>query len=128
MEEGREEERPQKPSRKMETLTSDASAMRERSFSARDDARHLSLFTLGHPFSALLLSRRASARPLIYARHQKIELLAFVINSDEYLLSVARLRTRGEESAKGETWRERERGGGQGEETRGRANVYAALR
>lgn len=60
--------------------------------------------------------------------HQKIELLAFVINSDEYLLSVAsadaaRRREKKRESAsKRERMREEKTGGHRP------GNVYAALR
>jgi len=42
-------------------------------------------------------------------RHQKIELLAFVINSDEYPLSIASAANRGAKKEKGRCRGERER-------------------
>lgn len=54
-------------------------------------------------------------------RHQKIELLAFVINSDEYLLSVASADGNGGEEREAEKLRarKRERGGRGKERLRG---------
>lgn len=59
--------------------------------------------------------------------HQKIELLAFVINSDEYLLSVASADAarRREKKREREEERENERGENGGHRP---GNVYAALR